>query len=185
MTPEMREAARDLALCLENDSTFYVEYTQNALKWGGQDRRDAICDHAKSHGMRILNATAREQIRRYLDAKWGLPGPGENSLHHHPTIDLFDDGRVTANDVKKPEPQPPEEQTMNAKAIEITTKTYVNGQDIADMSDAQIYELLASEEMKIKELEKIENKPKRLRAEIERRSEGILALVKYLDEKQD
>lgn len=78
----------------------------------------------------------------------------------------------------------PKEKPMS-KPIEITTKTLVNGNDISGYSDAELYEMIASEEKKIAELNKIENKPKRLVAEIEKRQAGIQALVNYLDSKAD
>jgi hypothetical protein len=69
-------------------------------------------------------------------------------------------------------------------AIEVTTKTLVNGQDIATMKDADIYDLIASQEREIGKLESISNKPKRLVTEIEKRQAGIAALVAYLDSKE-
>lgn len=74
----------------------------------------------------------------------------------------------------------PKEPTMS-KPIEITTKTLVNGVDVTTMTDSQVYDLIAAEETKIKELEKIEAKPKKLTAEIQKRKDGILALVAHLD----
>lgn len=180
-----REAARDLALVLENDQRFYQSYKE--LVGSAKEFRDLICDHAERLSGKILDAKSREQVRRYFHTIWALPQPqGSNTYRNEPTIDLFDDGHVTANDVKKPEPQPaPKEPAMNATHIEVTTKTFVNGKDIATMADSEIYDLIASEEVKIKELEKIENKPKRLQLEIERRGQGILDLVAYLDSKND
>lgn len=185
MPPERRDEVRDLALTLENDQRFCAAYKQ--IDGSAKNFRDLICDHAKHLDKRIFEAEDREQIRRYLHRVWCMPKPlGTNNLGSRPTIDLFDDGRVTANDIKNPEPQlVTQEPPMNATPIEITTKTFVNGQDIKAMSDAQVYELIASEEAKIKELEKIETKPKKLVAEIERRRAGIKDLVTYLDSKTD
>lgn len=78
-----------------------------------------------------------------------------------------------------------EDRTMTAikTAIKITTKTFANGEDIATMADSDIYDLIARQEAAIKELEKIETKPKKLVAEITERREGITALVAYLDSK--
>ena len=191
--------ARDVTLCAVNDAEFSEMYATRARKLltpRASQRRTLIGrfmteNHLDPTGL-ANTATAREQIRRHLDDYWSLPKAihstenGAHDLSHILTIDLFDDGRVTANDVKKPEPQPaPQEPTMNANPIEISTKTFVNGQDIANMSDAAIYDLIASEEAKIKELQKIENKPKKLLAEVNRRSTGIVDLVAYLDSKAD
>lgn len=68
--------------------------------------------------------------------------------------------------------------------IEITTKTLINGVDISTYSDAQIYEIIAEQEQVIVKLEQINAKPKKLVAEIEKRRDGIKALVDYLDSKE-
>lgn len=65
--------------------------------------------------------------------------------------------------------------------IKIETKTFVNGVDISSMEDAAIYQLIATQEAEIAELEKIQTKPKKLQAEIDKRRDGIKALVDYLD----
>jgi hypothetical protein len=185
MNDQTREAVRDVALVLENDRRFHDEY--RSLEGTARGFRDLIYECAKRLGERTFTADEREQLRRYFHTTWGLPAPTKSDkFESNPTIDLFDDGRVTANDVKNPESQSEiKEPAMNATHIEVTTKTFVNGKDIATMSDSEIYDLIASEEVKIKELEKIENKPKRLQLEIERRGQGIVDLVKYLDSKAD
>lgn len=76
-----------------------------------------------------------------------------------------------------------EENLMDA-IIEITTKTLVNGKDVADMKDSEVYALIAAQEAKVKELEAITTKPKRLVAELAKRQAGIQALVDYLDSKE-
>jgi hypothetical protein len=68
--------------------------------------------------------------------------------------------------------------------IKIETKTFVNGVDIATLDDANVYALIATQEAQIKELDKIETKPKKLTAEIEKRKAGVKALVDYLDSKE-
>ena len=68
--------------------------------------------------------------------------------------------------------------------IKIETKTYVNGTDVATLSDSEIYSLIAAQEAQVEELEKINTKPKKLVAEIEKRKAGIQALVDYLDSKE-
>lgn len=69
--------------------------------------------------------------------------------------------------------------------IKIETKTFVNGVDIATLDDASVYALIATQEAQIKELDKIETKPKKLTAEIEKRKAGVQALVDYLDSKSE
>lgn len=71
--------------------------------------------------------------------------------------------------------------TMNS--IAITTKTLVNGQDIAGLSDSQVYDMIAQQEAEIAKLSAIVNKPQRLVAEIDKRQAGISALVAHLDSK--
>lgn len=80
-----------------------------------------------------------------------------------------------------PVPAPtPQEPTM-AKPIDITTKTLINGRDIKELSDSEVFQLIADEEARIAELEKIKAQPKKLVAEIEKRKAGIAALVAHLD----
>lgn len=74
----------------------------------------------------------------------------------------------------------PQEPTM-AKPIDITTKTLINGRDIKELSDSEVFQLIADEEARIAELEKIKAQPKKLVAEIENRKAGIAALVAHLD----
>ena len=68
-------------------------------------------------------------------------------------------------------------------AIEITTKTFINGEDISKMTDSRIYEVIAEQEAHVESLEKIKNKPVRLQREIERCNAGIEALVTFLNSK--
>lgn len=78
-----------------------------------------------------------------------------------------------------------QETIMNKTAIiNVTTLTLVNGVDISTVDDASVYALIATQEAQIKELDKIETKPKKLTAEIEKRKAGVKALVDYLDSKE-
>lgn len=85
-----------------------------------------------------------------------------------------------------PSTTPEKEPIMDAKTtiIEVTTKTLVNGKDVKEMSDAEVYQLIADQEAEIARLEAIKAKPKKLVAEIGKRHEGIAALVTYLDSKE-
>lgn len=74
--------------------------------------------------------------------------------------------------------------TTKPAAIVITTKTLVNGVDIATMADSDIYDLISKQEAAVADLEKIDNKPKKLVNEIDKRKAGIQALVDYLDSKE-
>lgn len=111
------------------------------------------------------NAWHVKRSRPYLDQ---LPQPSEQTIA---AINSFD--------------TPTQKETiMTASIIEITTKTLINGIDIATMSDSQLYSTIANQEDEIKKLEKIENKPKRLVNEIDKRKAGIRALVSFLDAKE-
>lgn len=96
-----------------------------------------------------------------------------------------------APDAADPVPQPTNltklEKLManNPNIIKIETKTFVNGTDVSEMSDAAVYSLIADQEAVIAELEKIKTKPKKLTEEIAKRQAGIDALVGYLDSKAD
>lgn len=95
------------------------------------------------------------------------------------------DVAITYNHIRQPVTETTETaETIMTKAIEITTKTFVNGADLANLADAQVYELISAEEARIKELNNIENKPKKLLAEIAKRQAGIKALVDHLDSKE-
>lgn len=74
----------------------------------------------------------------------------------------------------------PKEPTM-AKPIEITVVTYANGADIAKMTNAEVFDLIASEEAAIEKLKQIKAHPKKLVAEIAKRQAGVDALVAHLD----
>lgn len=80
--------------------------------------------------------------------------------------------------------QPPKKETpVNTKPLTITTKTftYINGVNVDNFTSAELYDMIAREEAKIRTLEAIENKPVMLQQEIERRRAGIAALVAHLD----
>lgn len=74
--------------------------------------------------------------------------------------------------------------TNKTAVIEITNKTLINGVDIKDFKDSEVYDLIAAQEAEIARLEAIKSKPKKLVAEIAKRQEGIAALVTYLDSKE-
>lgn len=72
----------------------------------------------------------------------------------------------------------------NTMQLKLTTRHFLNGKDVADLHLSQIYEAISQAESQIRELEKIENKPKRLVKEIDQRRADLKALVEFLD-KQD
>lgn len=125
-----------------------------------------------------------EQFRRYFDSKWELAVDTEGATKYDYLPDIW--AEELQPKAKSPALTSTKEAIMTSKtaAIEITTKTFVNGADVANMNDSEIYALIASEELRIKELSAIQNKPKRLMAEIAKREAGIKALVDYLDSKE-
>lgn len=66
-------------------------------------------------------------------------------------------------------------------AITIKTVTYVNGVDVKNLNNDQVYGLITSESEKIAKLEALPIKPKSLDKEIAERKAGIEALVAHLD----
>lgn len=65
--------------------------------------------------------------------------------------------------------------------MKVETKHFLNGRDIATLSDDELFQAIAAVEKNIKTLEEIENKPKRLVAKIEELRSGLKTLIEYLD----
>lgn len=104
------------------------------------------------------------------------------SAEHPPT---FAFGRLE-NNTPNLQQIPKKANTMTTTPIiTITTKTLINDQDAKMYSDAELYELIRKEEVKIEELDKIKNKPKKLVVEIEKRKTGIKALVEFMDSRDE
>lgn len=72
-------------------------------------------------------------------------------------------------------------QPLEFNMLKITTKTLLNGKDIAEMSDEQLYDAISAAEAEIKKCEAIEHKPKKLVAKIAELNDGIAALVAHMD----
>lgn len=68
--------------------------------------------------------------------------------------------------------------------IKVEKQTLLNGHKIETYKDDAIYTMIAEAEAKITDLEKIQNKPKRLVKEIESRRADVQTLVDYLDSKE-
>lgn len=77
-------------------------------------------------------------------------------------------------------PTPPTNKDTPMK-IEITNATYVNGKNVDDMSDAQVFETIRNAEVEIASLEKIENKPRALSYRIDDLRQGITDLIALVD----
>ena len=79
-------------------------------------------------------------------------------------------------------PVSPKEPTMSTPIIE--TRILIQSRNAAEMSDAQIFGLIGELEGKIKKLEGIEAKPKKLVAAIEALKADITKLVEYVDSRE-
>lgn len=112
----------------------------------------------------------------------------EVDAHINRAQEQFSKVEAIAAELQAFSPSTPEKELpiMNAKTaiIEVTTQTLVNGKDVKDFSDAEVYQLIADQEAEIDRLNAIKAKPKKLVAEIEKRQAGIAALVAYLDSKE-
>lgn len=67
--------------------------------------------------------------------------------------------------------------------MKITTKTLLNGKDIAELTNEQLFEAIASAEAEIEKCQAIKTKPKALQAKIVELQEGIVTLVDHMDAK--
>ena len=67
--------------------------------------------------------------------------------------------------------------------LNITTKTLINGDDIAKKSDDELFEAIAQAEAEIAKLNAIQSKPKALVAKVDELKAGIAALVSHMDAK--
>lgn len=75
-----------------------------------------------------------------------------------------------------------EEPTMNKNLIE--TKTFVNGIDASDMSDTEIFSLIAKTEAEIGKLEAIKTPSKKLAEAIAKLKTGVAELAEYVDNRE-
>lgn len=169
---------------MENDPWFVRAYKANQT-CGARRNRIRTYLAAKGNNYYCLDIEDGEQLRRYFDDRWGIQSDPEGQRKYDDLPNVW--VAPQPKQPKQPEQPKPvkEEPIMNSPTpIEITTKTYVNGNDVSTMTDGQIYALIAGEEQRIRELRAIGNQPKRLVAEIAKREAGIQALVTYLDSKE-
>lgn len=68
-----------------------------------------------------------------------------------------------------------------AQAIVLETRTYLNGRNISEYSNTQIYQMIQETETYLASLDKIQHKPKSLQVEIEKGNAAIVTLINYLD----
>ena len=149
----------ELKLTLENDSHFYHEWIQNP----DSAKFPMLRKHAKrlSHYLYLSSAECRE-LKDYFVARYG-----EEINARSPAQKL--------SVIVQSQPEEP--------IMFFTNKSFLNGQDISKLSNAEIYSAIAAKEAEIARLEQIQNKPKSLQNEIEQAKNDIKALVEYLDSK--
>jgi len=98
--------------------------------------------------------------------------------------DAFDHNKYWHNQRgQQPDQTNLKDQTMST-APTIETKTFIAGQDAANMSDAQVFAKIASIEQQIDKLEQIKHKPKKLVAAIEVMRSDVVALCEYVDSRE-
>ena len=75
---------------------------------------------------------------------------------------------------------------MKSIKIENQVNIVMDGNTIKaeDFSDGHIFTLIAEMENEIEKLGKIQNKPKKLEAELERMTNEIIDLIKYVDNRK-
>ena len=71
--------------------------------------------------------------------------------------------------------------TMTAKLIE--NKVYINGTDATDLSDKEIFVLIAKTEAEIDKMRAIKTPSKKLAAAIDKLQEDVVKLATYVDER--
>lgn len=78
-------------------------------------------------------------------------------------------------------PQAPKEPTMNDTTKTIETKTFILGADAAQMSDAQIFSLIAKKEQEIEKLRSIKVASSKLAAAISALQDDVQHLAEFVD----
>lgn len=68
-------------------------------------------------------------------------------------------------------------------AMNIENQTLINGQNIKNLTDDQLFDLIAAEEAKIKALRAIENKPQKLKDRLNKMQADIDHLIRLIDER--
>ena len=109
--------------------------------------------------------------------KLGMLRRDETGLHHYRYYyAVYVEKQLDAQTQTQPTTQEPK---MTAPTIE--TKTFIAGKDAKNMSDSEIFALIAELEADVDKLSSIRNKPKKLVASIEKTQAEIAKLVEYVD----
>lgn len=134
-------------------------------------------------------AEGKEDFRRVLDWHLQLPCPNPRTTGRDLSMQKsrFDDATyceqilaaITNNQTTT---QTTEGKTMSI-SIELTSQTLLNGKELANYANQELYRIISKEEGYIAELKAVKAKPKRLVKEIEQRQAKLEELVALLDKK--
>lgn len=191
-----RHELENAYLTLENDRKFYDDYTKpyEDTPWSTQTRQREII---RAHLIRLQEFIPgsfmkrdRESLRRYFNDRYGITTPLlPPAAQVEPTYDLL--APEKPQEAQKPTAKAaytyktetlPEHPAMSQN-LTLTTKHYLNGQDIETLSNAQLFDAIAKQEAAIESLQAIKKKPASLQREIKERQESIDKLVAFLDER--
>lgn len=201
------QALHSVAVALESDGDFHDRYKRSV---SADDRRQIIRNYAmrlnEENGGRVTDQNfivvagerfmGREYLRRYFDQTWDMPkatnehdDPRARRSKQFPFEFWLDKelhpGQARAGEAPALQPQPgpqPDLQPMEQPIMmKITTKTLLNGKDIAELTNEYLFEAIASAEAEIEKCQAIKTKPKALQAKIVELQEGIVALVGHMD----
>lgn len=192
-----------VAALLENDAGFHERYKRlkdachrrqavrdYAVKLGGTD--EAVTTSSNFIVVAGERFMSREYLRRYFDMRFEMPDATDERddsrarrsqqfpFEFWLDKEQWPDQKRAGEPPVSPQPQPTQEQSIMLK---ITTKTLINGDDIAKKSDDELFEAVAQAEAEIAKLNAIQSKPKALVAKIEELKAGIAALVSHMDAK--
>jgi len=172
----------NVALALENDGAFYAEYLSRR-KLSNNRRRSTIQAFTTSLILEDNNLSLieREILRRYFDKRYDIMPTKEYSQTFRPTDPLPELFAPSDSHTKTFVSVPPRKESYMLK---ITTITQLNGTNVDTLDDDAIYSAIYSTENKIKELETLQQRPKRLDKKIAELKASIAALVSYLDSKE-
>lgn len=95
--------------------------------------------------------------------------------------ELLGSGRTVTGRITMPYPSLQDSIPKEHAMISLETPTFLNGKDIKNYSDAELFEIIRRDEAEIKNLMGIESKPKALKDRINELQAGIDALVAFMD----
>lgn len=196
-----RDDIDNAVLVLENDSEFYRSFLAiyDMTDRDASDARNLIQRHLRRLKLPEGCIADREAMRFYFEDRYNLEtkytcvkaatfdlvGPKAKKADTQPTtvmvanVDNID--TLVAAVRSKLQTTFPEHKAMNTNILTLTTKHYINGTDIASLTNSQLYQMIAQQEASIKDLEAIANKPNSLTKEIADRKASIQTLVDFLN----